>query len=336
MPRTVHRPVVVQLLFLAAAILGACATPGLPTRPDASPTLVPLTSPTASSTGGTPAPTVAPIPSPGPSPTPFTHTVQAKDTLLAIAARYGLTLGQLEAANPGIDPRILSIGQAIVIPAPGEGGQAIVFATSTPYPLELSEPRCYRAVSGSLNCLMTARNGVGAAMEGLMALVSLVGPDGKPLLTQTAYSPVSLLPAAKMTVLSAFFPAPAPAAERVVAELVSSVPVGDPSGRYAAVIVERAIQEPAEDRLSWRVRGELQLSPEAAGAGTQASVVLLALDSLGEVVGFAKWESLAGLVGGAQVPYDLVVFSLGPPIERVEILAEAQLNAFPTMLAPTP
>lgn len=325
-----------QLLFLTPAILSACATPSLTTRIDVSPTLRPLTSPTARAQGGTPTSTVAPIPSPGPSPTPFTHFVQAKDTLLAIAVRYGLTLEQLEAANPGIDPRILSIGQALIIPAPGEGGEGIVFPTSTPYPLQLSEPRCFRAVSGSLTCLITARNGVGAAMEGLMALVSLVGPDGLPLLTQTAYSPVNLLPATKTTVLSAFFPAPAPSAVRVAAELASSVPVGDPSGRYVDVVVQRAIQEPAEDRLSWRVRGELQLSPSAKGAGTQASVVLLALDATGEVVGFTKWESPAGLVAGAQVPYDVVVYSLGPPIERVDILAEAQLNAFPTTLAPLP
>ena len=55
-----------------------------------------------------------------------------------------------------------------------------------------------------------------------------------------------------------------------------------------------------------------------------------------ELVRYGKKIAQAGLVAGAQVPYDVVVYSLGPPIERVDILAEAQLNAFPTTLAPLP
>ncbi|TVY06682.1 M14 family metallopeptidase [Paenibacillus cremeus] len=44
------------------------------------------------------------------------HLVQAGETLAVIAGRYNLALAELTAANPGIDPRRLRIGQAVMIP----------------------------------------------------------------------------------------------------------------------------------------------------------------------------------------------------------------------------
>ncbi len=45
-----------------------------------------------------------------------TYTIKSGDTLGKIAAAYKITLSQLQAANPGVDPRRLRIGQQIVIP----------------------------------------------------------------------------------------------------------------------------------------------------------------------------------------------------------------------------
>ncbi|EDY83534.1 hypothetical protein VDG1235_3161 [Verrucomicrobiia bacterium DG1235] len=49
---------------------------------------------------------------------PGAYTIKSGDTLGKIAAAYKITLSQLQAANPGIDPRRLRIGQQIVVPAP--------------------------------------------------------------------------------------------------------------------------------------------------------------------------------------------------------------------------
>lgn len=46
------------------------------------------------------------------------YTIKSGDTLGKIAAAYKITLSQLQAANPGIDPRRLRIGQQVMIPAP--------------------------------------------------------------------------------------------------------------------------------------------------------------------------------------------------------------------------
>jgi hypothetical protein len=53
-------------------------------------------------------------------------------------------------------------------------------------------------------------------------------------------------------------------------------------------------------------------------------VLLLALDEQGNLAGFTAEQLPPGLTPGDSVSFDLTVFSLGPPIDRVEVLAEAQ------------
>ena len=104
---------------------------------------VEATAPTATPAGGEPTPeapeatpteepaveepTSTPAP-PGPSPTPSslgqTYTVKSGDIPETIAAQFGITTQELLAANPGVNPNNLQVGQVLVIPpaAPPEGG----------------------------------------------------------------------------------------------------------------------------------------------------------------------------------------------------------------------
>ena len=59
-----------------------------------------------SPTGSTPIPSEIPLP----TATPVIYTVVANDTLTGIAFRYSLSLEDLIAANPGLDPNFLTIG----------------------------------------------------------------------------------------------------------------------------------------------------------------------------------------------------------------------------------
>lgn len=46
------------------------------------------------------------------------HFVESGDTLSRIAEKYGVSLSQLQRANPTVNPRALQIGQEIIIPQP--------------------------------------------------------------------------------------------------------------------------------------------------------------------------------------------------------------------------
>jgi len=70
---------------------------------------------------------VTPSPSPVATPTPkqpLTYTVQAGDTLSAIAQEHDISVEALTAANNLVDPDVLQIGQVLIIPEEDEGQES--------------------------------------------------------------------------------------------------------------------------------------------------------------------------------------------------------------------
>lgn len=120
-----------QLLVVAGLWVGlmgasACAAPAVtPTTLSGAPQAT-LTAVAATASALAPRPSVTPVP-PSPSPTPtatpmpdvITYTVRSGDTLFSIAQTYGLTVDQLIAVNPGIQPENLIPGQPLWIPLAG-------------------------------------------------------------------------------------------------------------------------------------------------------------------------------------------------------------------------
>jgi hypothetical protein len=97
------------LLFLLPSLLPGNGTPG------SSNSVAPSDTAAATSV----APTIAA------GPTLLIYTVRSGDLLSTIAARYHLTLAELEAANPQItDPNKIKVGDKITIPTPGASATA--------------------------------------------------------------------------------------------------------------------------------------------------------------------------------------------------------------------
>jgi len=68
----------------------------------------------AANGGGSGGPTVAP----GTLAEDGTYVIKGGDTLGKVASQFGVSLADLQAANPGVDSRKLRVGQKIVIPKP--------------------------------------------------------------------------------------------------------------------------------------------------------------------------------------------------------------------------
>jgi LysM repeat protein len=271
------------------------------------------------------------LPTAGPSPTPFSHIVRANETLLSIASRYGLTLDALQAANPGINPRLLSIGQTLVIPGPEGTPDPLAAAVATPVPLSLSGVRCFRLVTGTTSCLLAARSpATRPPIEGMVALVTLLDGSGKPVATQPAYPVLNRLEPGGTVVLVADFPSEVDSWIQAEAGLDTAFEADPTDERFVDVVVTRATQDPASDRRSWRVAGEARLAGAPASGGARVTLVLVALDSAGEVAGYAVWEPDTPLSASEGTPFDITVYSLGPEIAETILLTEAQLPATAT------
>ena len=89
--------------------------PNNPAPPATSPTPDDMTSPTPA-IPATPARKTASQPAPAKVSEPRTHTVAAGETLAAIARKHGLSLGALQAVNPGVNPKKMRVGQVLNLP----------------------------------------------------------------------------------------------------------------------------------------------------------------------------------------------------------------------------
>ncbi|MFA5835325.1 MAG: LysM domain-containing protein [Bellilinea sp.] len=320
---------ILPLLALAviAVALAACSpfepavTPtSLPTRTGA---LKPYTGPAASVTPSpTNAATVTPLPSA--TPTPRTHVVHAKEDLWGIALRYGLTLEDLLTANPTVDPRFLSIGANLMIPAPlyTSTPDAAHPPLPTPVGLDLVTPVCYPSKEGGLWCFTTAANGQEFSIEALSVAIRLYDQGSGEILSQTAYAPLNLVPPGGVMALSAYFPAPAPVTFDATAELLTSLPVPPAAGRFLAVQQPGTDIEISADGLSAVASGTFQLSV-AQVAASRIRAAAIAFDSQGRVTGIRQWESLEPLSGSALVDFQFTVYAAGSTIDRVVVLVEA-------------
>jgi LysM repeat protein len=310
--------------LLAAVVVGTLAgCAASPPSPAASSTLSLL--PYATGTAppaGTSSATIVPLPTAGPSPTPRAYTVHAGDQFLSIALAYGLTREELLAANPGINPDLLSIGQQLLIPVPGGRGTATPIPSPTPLPLAIAEPRCFADVAAGVWCLVSVANTTEDAVEGLSGLLTLVDRQGTPQLTVPIYPPLNLLPAGRTMVLAAHLTPPVVQYERAAAVLTMAVPVLQAGVRYAAMDWSVARSQPGPDRRSWVVDVEGRLPADSPNRW-QVAFAALAFDEQGDVIGYAKWQSEEALRPGEQTTATLTVYSLGPTIDRIDVLGEA-------------
>ena len=272
--------------------------------------------------------------------------------MLGIALRYGVTLEELQAANPGVDPGFLVIGNALVIPIEGQLSGEIPLPT--PLPVPWSAPRCYPSADGGLWCLILVTNDQSTALENLSAWISLYDAQGNPVGGQAAVAPLNLLPTGASMPLVAFFSPPLPDGLLPQGQLLSALAVEDANARYLSAEVQVSAVEISENGSQASVQGQV-LVPQGS-IPSMVWIAFVAYDEVGEVVGMRKFDLGApcGLPSTAEAsstalptpatgtatftptpsatpaplvvctPFEFTVYSLGPVIHRVEVLLEAR------------
>ena len=77
-------------------------------------------------------PVGGPLPAGNAPPPQIIHSVEAGDTLISIAVKYGADLDNILAANPGINPDLIYVGQQIVVPLRPPTATPTITLTPTP------------------------------------------------------------------------------------------------------------------------------------------------------------------------------------------------------------
>lgn len=285
-----------------AAPVATFTPPQLPYYPSATPSPQP-----------SPTPDASPTPLPSPTPTPRTHVLQNGQDLFGLSLYYNVTVNDILAVNPGLNPNAMRVGTVIILP-PGSDEVNPPQPTSTPMPLVLDPPDCYLSADGSALCIVLAHNPLETRIEAVSAVVRL--QSGGELLSQNAFLLLDGIPAGASVPLMAFFAGPLQAPLAANAELQTAIPLNSEDTRHIPLQSSPPQVNIAADGLSAVVSGTL--SPEA-GTASRIWVLAVAYNAQDRPVGLRRWESPAP---PAQ-DFTLTVYSSVDAITRVEILVEA-------------
>lgn len=258
---------------------------------------------------------------PLPSPTPFTYTVQTGDTMGSIALKFGVSMDDLQTANPEISPNAMSVGQVLNIPSNPDNPSGEPTPTAAPFTIEHIE--CYPTADQGMWCLVLVHNDFSDFMENVSAQVTLIDPNNATLASQTALLPLNILPPGTSLPLAVFFSPEIPLSARPQVQVLTAILLLPNDERYLPATINNTLVQINADGRSARVTGQVLL-PSQAEAANQVWVAGTAYDDAGHVVGLRRWESSAGLSPGGSLPFEFMVSSIGATIARVEFAVEAR------------
>ncbi len=308
-----------KITLLACLLFAtACTAPGA----DQTNTILRLTPYLTSTTAVRPtaAATIAPQPTatPAPTATPLIHVLTLGETISSVALRYGLDMGTVLAANPGLNPRSLTVGTEIIVPVGDSVPQ--IGKVSEPLELDLGSPECISTFEEGLWCFVEVENALEQASTMVLVSFSLTEPGNN----QNRQMNVPLLlhkiePGQTIPVVAYFAP-PILEGANASAELISALPLAESNRVFLpAAIVNDKVDLTGRTAL---VSGEVEISGETGDPATMR-VAAMAYDASGRLVGARRMESEVTLESGDAVDFSIQLYSFGNPIANVIIYAEA-------------
>jgi LysM repeat protein len=239
----------------------------------------------------------------------------------SIALRFGVSMDDLQAANPEISPNAMSVGQVLNIPSKPDNPSGE--PTPTPAAFTVQQIECYPTAEKGMWCFVLVHNDFSDFMENVSAQVTLVDANNTTLASQTAYLPLNILPPQESLPLAVFFSPEVPLDAKPQVQALTAIRLLPDDERYLPATINNTLVQINADGRSARVTGQVLLpSPEKAAA--QVWVAGTAYDDAGRVIGLRRWESTAGLSPGGNLPFEFMVYSVGGKIAHIEFAVEAR------------
>lgn len=278
----------------------------------------PTDEPTATPAPYTPAPTATPTI----TPTPVFHTIQAGESLLAIANRYGVSVAALQEANGILDPRTLQIGRQLIVPREEDAILvAEATATPTPMPVEVANLHFSETAIGGLWVLGEVVNSSGVPLEQVRVGVTLLDDAGVQVGQAQGLVALDLVDSNERAPFALLFGEAPGKFDQYRAYAVSAVP-GYLGSYYRDLVVEELVVE-SERYASYTVSGVVHnRGPEEA---VRVQVVLTAYDPLDRVVAMRQVEPEYNVIPrGGSSAFTAVLAPVGGPVVRIHAAAQGR------------
>ena len=235
--------------------------------------------------------------------------------------QYDVSVAALQDANGILDPRLLQLGQELVIPRQEELAVAATTLTPTPTPIPVAIENIHfsETTIGGLSVLGEVRNDTGMPLEQVRVGVVLLDATGQEVVRAEGLVALDLVDVGERAPFAVLFGERPGKFARYQVFPLRAVPAY--VGSYYRDLDVIDIESVSEGYSSYTVTGRVQnVGPEEA---VQVQVVLTAYDSLGRVVATRKIEPDYNVVPrGGETTFTALLAPAGGPVERV--VAEAQ------------
>ncbi len=323
MKKIIYVLVICDVLILLAACSPGTGTPtsqagdGYYLTPYHTATLTPTVTPTPlDQPTQTPKPTI--------TPTPRIYEVRAGDQMLGIAYAFGITLEDLQAANPDVNPSLMSIGTRLIIPPPRGITPTAAAPTPTPFAVSPGALNCLPSATGGLHCFVNVSNERENSATNLTGEFSLTNASNEIALSRTVALPLKRLePGARLPFYTYFAPSLVDGHTVSFTLLTATrVDLANSNAFPLAVTIEdsAAISSSGNSAV---VSGSLALEDSQVEL-SRVTLVAVAYDAAGNVIGMRRLEEETTMAVGAPRSFRIEVFSISGSIATVEVYAEGE------------
>lgn len=237
-----------------------------------------------------------------PSPTPIVYTVSEGDTLSAIAARYGVTIPDVVAVNPGLDANVLQVGQTVTLPASAVAPTAAVpaGAIAESVAVVVSQARLLPTPLGTTWVLGAVMNQGQQPVENVQVAVTIGNGAGETVREATTWAATTLLRPQESAPFALLLPDPLPADATLSTAVAETYPLTN-LARYVELTAANVVLTAENGRV--RLGGELQ----NVGSATAAEMVLVATfyNDQGAITGYQEQRLSQPLPPGSAQPFTL-------------------------------
>ena len=249
------------------------------------------------------------------TPTPFKHVIQSGETLYRLALQYNVSLDRLVSANPGLDTSMISVGTEVTIPL--EDNDDFGISLPTPHPVQIGDPSCIPTMDEGLWCFVSVKNDLEITLDNVSAGINIYDGENNLFKSYTAIPPLDYYFPDRDIPLSVFIPQPLPEEYLVNPILLTALPSDIKKPRTEIINQDISYNDP---KTIAEISGDINIKGSLVDED-QVWIAAIAY-SEGSVVGIRKWVSSDPITENNEISFELVLYSLGPTIDKVQLYSE--------------